>query len=246
MICWDTVGWLSVIGIGSGEGIKIGIHPVIELPVHTKPQPGRNPGSHRCSHLSLRRIGNGKVVAVHIDLAYFQTGVIIIDNGLDIIFPPPVPQRGESIDFKPLANILAKAQFNPVMEGVKTLDHISGIFGIELLVFVRHQGFVFPISCIACQLGTAACPHPSPADFPEDVPFVFNPLGDFIVSTAEPYIAVWKPAVPAPVGIKTVPTGYLPQHSCLHARPSASSCIAENVITEIIISVPTFYNASKD
>ena len=132
------------------------------------------------------------------------------------------------------------------MEGVKAPDHISCIFRIELLVFVRHQGFVFPISCIAGQLDIAACPYPSPTDFPEGVPFVSHALGDFIVSGGEPHVAVWKPAVPAPVGIEAVPPVYLPQHSGLHARSGAACRFADDVVADIIISVPTLYNASED
>ena len=117
---------------------------------------------------------------------YHDFEIVIIDDGIDIVLPLPVSDRGESLGLQPSAQTLEEAQLDSQMQGVKACDHVAGILGVDLLVLRGHQGLVLPICRIARQFEVSASPGMPPAYLSQHIPFIRHVPGDLIVARRKP------------------------------------------------------------
>ena len=83
------VGSPSVIRVSPRDRVEVGIHPVVELPVHSHPKTSRDVDVKIRAHLCLGSIPHGKPCTIDINLAQFESRVVIVDACLNVILPSP-------------------------------------------------------------------------------------------------------------------------------------------------------------
>ena len=118
MVGRKPVGRSPLLRIGPRQRVEIGIHPVVELPGGPDCEAFRKEGLEIRPDLGLGSIPYRQTIAVDVDLADSHSRIVIIDDGIDIVLPLPVSDRGESLGLQPSAQTLEEAELDSQMQGV--------------------------------------------------------------------------------------------------------------------------------
>ena len=132
------------------------------------------------------------------------------------------------------------------MQRIKSGNHIAHCLCILSLIFVGHKTLVLPVGRIAGELQSAAAPDLAPSCLSKQILLILYPFRYAVVSRCKPYAAVWKPAVPAHIGIELVCLAKVQQNASLNASAGALCSAAIYILSNIIISVPALYCAAKE